>query len=732
MSLRKKFVSIFLLIFLLLGIINLFLQKYIIFPGFKSIEKVNSIKEFNRALNVFKKEIKHIDSVCKDWSYWDDTYNYVKNKNKSYENSNLVTSSFKDLKLNIIGIYDANGNVVWLKFYDLKSNNYVKPQNIFSKTQIINFLKKYPKGISGIYKKDNKIIMLSLNPILKSDYSGPPDGIFLMGRFLNKDVLNRLKKETKLEIFIKKITPESPEFSIEYLKDFIIVGKSLKDIFNKPIIKFSVKIEKKITDYAKKVINIEIFAFIVLCLIVIIILSYLIDRLIITPIEKLKNFVKTKNGEKLILEKDDEIGILSKAINDFIEKIRKQNKELIELNEKLKKDIELRIKVENELKKSKQIVERLKRMESLALLAGGVAHDLNNILSGIVVYPEMLLMSGENLTKKQKKILNSLIKAGDRAARVVGDLLDVTRTIEFTTEIINLNDLIREFLNSLEFKNLLNVNKEIILETNFEKDLYLIEGSKVHITKAIMNLISNAIDSIESKGKIKISTKNLHLKSSLKNFMEIPPNKYAIIEIEDTGKGIPDEILDRIFEPFFTTKKQGKSGTGLGLFIVWNTIKAHNGYVDVNSSPKGTKFTLYFPKTDKKPTEIKKDDGKLIDGNNEKIVVIEDEEEQQEIFRYILEYLNFSPVIFEKNKDAIEFLKVNSSSIVILKGINEGYKLAEEILKINPDQKILIVSDYVSDELIKKFKTLGIKQFISKPISVNSLSDALKKLNVDK
>ena len=391
--------------------------------------------------------------------------------------------------------------------------------------------------------------------------------------------------------------------------------------------------------------------------------------------------------------------------------------------------MELRIKAERELAKSRQMIVRLKRMESLALLAGGVAHDLNNILSGIVVYPELLLMD-KNLTKKQRELLKSIIDAGERAARVVEDLLDVTRTIHFKTEIINLNDLIKEFLNSIEFKNLLNVNKEITVETDFEKNLYLIEGSKVHITKAIMNLISNAIDSIEDKGKIKISTKNLNIKTSIKNFMEIPPNKYAIIEIEDTGKGIPVEIIDRIFEPFFTTKKQGKSGTGLGLYIVWNTIKAHNGYIDVESSQKGTKFTLYFPKTDKKPTKIKNDDGKLINGNNKKIVVVEDEKEHQDIFKYILEYLNFTPVIFERGEDAIEYLKNNSSSVVILdiffkKGMN-GYKIAVEILKINPEQKILIVSGYASDKLIKKFKLLGIKEFIPKPISINSLSNALK------
>ena len=288
MTLRKKFISIFLLIFFLLGLINLFLQIFIIFPGFENIEKVIAIKELNRTVNVFKREIKNIDSICKDWAYWDDTYYYVKNKNKRYEKSNLVTSSFKDLKLNIIGIYDANGNVLWLKFYDLNLKKYLKSQNLFSKTQIINFLKKYPKGVSGIYEKNNRIIMLSLNPILKSDYSGPPDGIFLMGRFLNKEVLNNLKKETKLEIIIKKISSSSPEFPIKYVKNFVIVSKNFNDIFNRPVIKFLVKIERKISNYAKKVINIEIISFILLCFIVLIILSQLIDNLVISPIEKQK------------------------------------------------------------------------------------------------------------------------------------------------------------------------------------------------------------------------------------------------------------------------------------------------------------------------------------------------------------------------------------------------------------------------------------------------------------
>ncbi len=729
--------KILIIIFILLGIVNLIPQFYIIYPGFKRLEKQQAINELNRAKNLFLKEIKHIDSVCKDWAFWDDTYNYVSTRNKEYEKSNLVFSAFNDIKINIIGIFDSKGNKIWYKFYDFRNDKYITPFDIFTKTEIKNFIKKYPKGISGIYKSHNKFLFISVNPILKSDYSGPPNGNLIMGKFIDSFFIDKLKQETKLDLSIASIHSNKNKISGNYL----ILSSFLNDIFNKPILEFSIKFKRKISLFAKNVIKIEIISYIILCSIVLFILSILISNLIILPVENIKNFiVKLKKeplaNEKLILKRNDEIRILANAINEFIQRINQQREHLIELNKKLKQDIEKRIKAEKDVLKKQQIIERLKRMESLALLAGGVAHDLNNILSGIIAYPELLLLNN-NLSEKQRKIIEKIKNAGEKASKVVSDLLNVTRSIHFESEIIDINELISEFLKSPEFKQILPENKDIKVETNLEKNIYKIKGSKLHLTKALMNLISNAIDAIEKTGEVEISTMNVNLTSSISGFMEIPKGEYAVIKIADTGKGIPQDKIDRIFEPFYTTKVMGKSGTGLGLFIVWNTVKSHNGYIDVKSvENKGTEFILYFPKTDKlKDSDSKFIDEKLIKGNKEKIVVIEDEKEQQQVFFDILSSLNFTPIIFEKGEDAIEYLKTSSAFLIILdlillKGI-DGLTTANEILKINPLQKILVVTGFTDEKMLKKLTKMNIKKILPKPFSIYSLSQAIKEICYD-
>ncbi len=739
MNLRRKFIIFLILIFFLLGIINIIPQFYIIFPGFKKIEKEELIKNLKTVEKSIFREITHLDSTCKDWAFWDDTYLYVRTKNKDYEKSNLVKSTFNDLKINFIGIFDRKLNKIWFNIYNFKTKKYIKPKYDFLKS-IKKIMKRFNNGVSGFYKIDNYIMLISIKPILKSNHSGPPDGFFVMGKFLSKSFIDKLRKDINIDFAFsvsKKYFKE--KYKIFENKNFLIIETIINDIFKKPILILKVINNKKISKFALKVIILEIVFYIILCLIVIIFLSKLINLLIISPLEMIINFLinfkfEKDSFKKIEIKRNDEIGILADSINNFIERIYSQKEKLLNLNNELKKHILKRKNIENKLIETQQVAERLKRMESLALLAGSVAHDLNNILSGIISYPELLLLE-DDFPEKYKQIVLKIKNTGERAAKVVEDLLNLTRTIHFVPEVINLNEIVIEYLESPEFERLISNKKNIIIKKNLNKDLCYIEGSKFHLRKVIMNLINNSIEAIDNEGIIKIITDNRLISKKMNKFMEIPAGEYVLLEIVDTGRGIPKKNIDRIFEPFYSTKIMGKSGTGLGLYIVWNTVRAHKGYIDVNSDSKGTTFSIYFPKTKKRERETIKNEKKLIDGKKKKVLVIDDESEQRKIFKEILEKLNFKPILFSSGEEAINYLLENKIDVVILDLIlakgKSGFETLNDIIRINPDQKILIVTGFAGSEIVNKLKELGITNILAKPFSIRELSKMIERILID-
>ena len=252
-------------------------------------------------------------------------------------------------------------------------------------------------------------------------------------------------------------------------------------------------------------------------------------------------------------------------------------------------DLSERKKAEQENKILQEKLHRSQTMESLGLLAGGVAHDLNNVLAGIVSYPDLLL-SGLPADSKLKKPLETIKEAGDRATAIVQDLLTIARGVATEKSYIDINNLVYDYLRSPESEKLQQYHPGVAINTCLDNSLLNVKGSYMHLRKALMNLISNASEAIEDEGNITISTKNCFLEAPTKENPEIKPGEYIVLSVADDGVGISTEDLKRIFEPFFTKKVMGRSGTGLGLAVVWNVMREHNGYVNVESEKTGYDF----------------------------------------------------------------------------------------------------------------------------------------------
>ena len=322
------------------------------------------------------------------------------------------------------------------------------------------------------------------------------------------------------------------------------------------------------------------------------------------------------------------------------------------------RDISERIEAEAERKRLETRLQRAQKMEAIGNLAGRVAHDLNNILSGIVSYPDLLLMELPKDSPFRKRLV-TIKKSGQRAASIVRDLLTFSRRDSSAKTVINLNHVISEYLASPEHEDLKRNHPKAHFQIRLSDDLLHIKASTLHLAKTIMNLIYNAAEAMPTGGRIDIDTKNVYLDTSKNGYEFIPEGEYVLLSVFDEGVGISEKDLQQIFDPFFTKKRVKRSGSGLGTTIIWSTIKDHNGYIDVSSTEgAGTRFDLYLPatreETDKKSKQVVLEDYL----GNENILVVDDVKEQREIAVRMLRKLGYKVQSVPSGEEAIEYLKV--------------------------------------------------------------------------
>ncbi len=412
------------------------------------------------------------------------------------------------------------------------------------------------------------------------------------------------------------------------------------------------------------------------------------------------------------------------------EELEASEKKLKTANEKLHREIAERQQAEEEKMQLEIQLQRAQKMEAIGTLAGGVAHDLNNILSGLVSYPELLLMDIPEHSPLRKPIL-TIQESGQKAAIIVQDLLTLARRGVATTEVLNLNDIVSDFLSSPEYDKLRTFHPDIQLETHLDSDLLNILGSSVHLSKSVMNLVSNAAEAMPAGGKITISTANQYIDSPIKGYENVQEGDYTVLSVSDSGIGISPEDLARIFEPFYTKKVMGRSGTGLGMAVVWGTVKDHNGYIDVQSTPgKGTKCDLYFPVTRKELAQKKTAVPVDKYAGSERVLVVDDVEQQREIACQVLSKLGYAVTSVASGEEAIEYLKNNSADLLVLDMIMEpgidGLETYRKILELHPGQKAIIASGFSETERVKEAQKLGAGAYIKKPYFLEKIGSAVR------
>ena len=388
----------------------------------------------------------------------------------------------------------------------------------------------------------------------------------------------------------------------------------------------------------------------------------------------------------------------------------------------------LRIDDVSEKKKMEEQMFQFQKMDALGQLVGGVAHDFNNMLGGVIAAADLLKGSLPEEDRNQQ-LIDMILDASGRASDLVSNLLTFSRKTDrnFSTE--DLHKIIYRTVSIL--KRTLDRNIGINVKAGAETSLFT--GGDVKIENLIMNLAINASHAMPDGGLLSIKTKNMDLDEYYcsQTPFEIEPGRYIEMEIRDTGTGIAPEIIDRIFDPFFTTKETGK-GTGLGLSSVFGTVQEHSGAISVYSEPgTGTVFHVYLPAVELSATAQPHE--KISWQGSATVLLVDDEEIIRKTARMILEGMGLTVITAVDGIEALEHFRLHSAAVdlVITDMIMPrmgGRELIKELNLIKPDVKIVVSSGFTKEDDLKELKNHGIEEFIQKPFSREELTRVMKEI----
>ncbi|MBF0288577.1 MAG: response regulator [SAR324 cluster bacterium] len=394
-------------------------------------------------------------------------------------------------------------------------------------------------------------------------------------------------------------------------------------------------------------------------------------------------------------------------------------------------DITQRKEAEAESFRLETQLRQSQKMEAVGVLAGGIAHEFNNILYAILGYTEMHLDELPELTlEEQKEYLANVFSAGKRAKKLVQQILTFSRAELEKTTVINMAPLIKEALQLL--RATLPATIEIQQDIDFNCRPILAEATQIH--QVIMNLCTNARQAmIKDRGILMVSLKEVTLTRNDLPHAHMKEGDYLCLIVKDTGSGIPSDIMERIFDPFFTTKEVGK-GTGLGLSVVHKIVENHKGSISIKSPPgEGTTFTLFFPLVDEPVAEKRTVTKHVAPHGKEHILVVEDEEVLCRFYEAALKRYGYQVSVFNESTGALEaFLSTPEKYDLVITDqampVLTGEQLSKRFLALRPDLPIILITGYSEIFSEEQAENIGIREYIIKPVAIKELQQVVRTL----
>jgi signal transduction histidine kinase len=406
----------------------------------------------------------------------------------------------------------------------------------------------------------------------------------------------------------------------------------------------------------------------------------------------------------------------------LIRKLEEKTLQLEETNKALERDIAERKKIEAQLL-------RAQRMESIGTLAGGIAHDLNNLLAPIVMGVDLLRF--EQLSPGMREVVDTIERSARRGTDLVKQVLSFARGIEGARVAVHLGHIIRE----IESIAMNTFPKNIRVETEVARDLCLIQGDPTQLNQVVLNFAVNARDAMPAGGTVRFSAQNCEIDTQFAAMNgQMAPGRYVLLAVSDTGCGIKPEVVERIFEPFFTTKEVGR-GTGLGLSTVLGIVRSHAGFVNVESEVgKGSTFKVYLPAQSDTglPVGPAAALAELPRGDGETILVVDDEASILTITKQTLESFGYKVLTAEDGAQAMGVYAMNREGIDlvltdVMMPVMDGVVLINALRRIEPKVKVVAASGFDSKAGALRVAGVGIQEMLAKPYTAETMLVAVRK-----
>ncbi|MGD0885776.1 MAG: response regulator [Thermodesulfovibrionales bacterium] len=385
-----------------------------------------------------------------------------------------------------------------------------------------------------------------------------------------------------------------------------------------------------------------------------------------------------------------------------------------------------RLDEEREREQIREQLYQAQKMEAIGTLAGGVAHDFNNMLQGILGYVSLLKIKISE-SDPIFKPLSVIERSAEKAAELTKQLLGFARKGKYVLEPVTLNDIVDDVIKIVSR----TFDRAIEIKTALQRDLWTVEADRSQIENVILNLCLNARDATPAGGILRIETVNQEIREEEIPYPWFKAGRYSVLKISDTGMGMAEEVKKHIFEPFFTTKEKDK-GTGMGLAMVYGVVKNHDGFITVDSEPgKGSAFTIYLPVVEKEPAKIKTEVKEIPHGQGT-ILVVDDEEFIRNLATDILHELGYKVLHAANGQEAIDVytLRKDEIDLVILDLIMPkmgGAEAFQKLKGIDPGVQVLISSGYGLEEKTgEMINEEGIVGFIQKPYHIIDIAEVLK------
>lgn len=409
---------------------------------------------------------------------------------------------------------------------------------------------------------------------------------------------------------------------------------------------------------------------------------------------------RTKSGKKIIVE----------------------SRRTLILNEKGEPDKVLVVNTDiTEKKELESQMLRNQRMDSIGLLASGIAHDMNNVLAPILT--GLLLLRKQNPSEESRRWIALLEESAIRGKELMKQILSFARGSSGEKTVFNPSHLVKDVARFITQ----TFPKEIEIDCEAPSTVWSIFGEPTQLHQVLLNLCVNARDAMPNGGRLTLKVENVVLDAAkAAAFVDAQEGEYVCLTVSDTGTGIEPEILDKIFEPFFTTKEVGK-GTGLGLSVVFSVVRNHNGFIDVKTKVgAGTSFFVYLPATKTEQKEFGDEPLEAMAGSGEVILLVEDDPAVREVAQAILLSMGYTVLTANNGAEAVAIFAQHSSEINLLltdimMPIMDGVACIHAIRSLRPELPVVTMSGLMDGEKVAKLSSLGVQGSITKPFRAEAL-----------